>query len=794
MSVPPGSPPSKPLIVGWIKNLATGKGDLSDALLLSDDESTGAFRARSASPNPRGASIPQQLSPDGSETTLPTRHHLTAQFLKPLGRHRARLSSNVKPDLAYSEEELQRLREQRDLFILKQQLRLQLPQPGAQPGFALTAQDSQVFGVPLAQLVAIAGVLFWLKDADLAELTKEEIPCVVAKCGLYLKARALLTEGIFRIGGSAKRVRELQYIFSLPPDYGRNVDWDGFLVHDVLQVLRRFLNSLPESLVPVHMYEQFRRPIQSRPHLLKRLLTPKDRKERKEARQARLRTREDADLSREATPLDLPGPANTTLDTAADTTMETTADAAAFQDLLHGLLMASPDNIPGSSDTPLAESSQPHTPALGPAFSPPLRQLPPRLSLADPSAAPQLTVREKLHREVNEAAKEYLELVQLLPPCNRLLLLYILDLLDYFATGLLATLMNTSSLAAVFQPSILLHPDHDLDPTQYEVLRRVVEFLIKSVRSISVLNEKGKGVTLNVPSTVPFRSVSPGASQPLLVDVPGTQAPPNLPLQSRQNGRPLALLRVFRHHSKSLPADSNQPELLALALPGTIDTLLGAMGESLLEDVLEFDLDNDSRARPITPLRRSPAMGPSQLRDGFSLRHSPSASVETASGPLVSSASPRQKMVAAVPRTRLLVEHREEGDGFSVVSTSPAALGSAIAGILAEGTDALTSTTGFVSLDRLATTVDVLTPSTEAPSTCAEPLHTPGVGIAAGTSGALPERPPVRVPFQSGMLLENMEPCAITPLYTATPPLLLFEESRVSPAAEDNARQSPKVR
>src|SRR5271155_3170014 len=68
-------------------------------------------------------------------------------------------------------------------------------------------------------------------------------------------------EGIFRLSGSAKRIKDLQHIFNLPPKYGKGLDWTGYTVHDAANILRRYLNRLPEPIVPLTFYEQFREPL-----------------------------------------------------------------------------------------------------------------------------------------------------------------------------------------------------------------------------------------------------------------------------------------------------------------------------------------------------------------------------------------------------------------------------------------------------------------------------------------------------------------------------------------------------
>lgn len=52
-------------------------------------------------------------------------------------------------------------------------------------------------------------------------------------------------------------------------------------------------------------------------------------------------------------------------------------------------------------------------------------------------------------------------------------------MLSIFAQNDQANLMTASNLAAIFTPGMLSHPSHDLDPVQYKISQRVVEFLIE---------------------------------------------------------------------------------------------------------------------------------------------------------------------------------------------------------------------------------------------------------------------------------------------------------------------------
>lgn len=91
------------------------------------------------------------------------------------------------------------------------------------------------------------------------------VPVIVAKVGLYLKENAVDTEGVFRIAGSQKRMRELQETFDLPPRYGKDVDWTRYSIHDAASVLRRYLNQMPEPIIPLHLYNEFRNIMTTKP-------------------------------------------------------------------------------------------------------------------------------------------------------------------------------------------------------------------------------------------------------------------------------------------------------------------------------------------------------------------------------------------------------------------------------------------------------------------------------------------------------------------------------------------------
>ncbi|KAK4106747.1 RhoGAP-domain-containing protein [Parathielavia hyrcaniae] len=219
-----------------------------------------------------------------------------------------------------------------------------------------------IFGVPLRQSITYANVAISLVDEDGKSYIYGYVPIVVAKCGVFLKERATEVEGIFRLSGSEKRIKELKNIFDSPDRYGKGLVWNGYTVHDAANVLRRYLNDLPEPVVPLDLYEKFREPL------------------------------------RGATKL-------------------------------------------GAGEE-------------GPQF-------------VD-------------NFDMDAAIVRYQQLITELPPLNRQLLLYILDLLAVFAAKSDQNRMTSQNLAAIFQPGMLSHPNHAMAPEEYRLNQCVIIFLIEN--------------------------------------------------------------------------------------------------------------------------------------------------------------------------------------------------------------------------------------------------------------------------------------------------------------------------
>ncbi|PGH08831.1 hypothetical protein AJ79_05835 [Helicocarpus griseus UAMH5409] len=226
------------------------------------------------------------------------------------------------------------------------------------------AQSSGIFGVPLNVSIKYANVAISLSAEDGSSFIYGYVPIVVAKCGVFLKERATDVEGIFRLSGSAKRIKDLQDAFDSPDRYGKGLDWTGYTVHDAANILRRYLNQLPEPIVPLDFYERFRDPLRNH--------------------QAQ--------------------------------------------------------------------------------------------AVGDKDAKPE----EEEPFDHAAAVDTYQQLIKELPPLNRQLLLYILDLLTVFASKSEINRMTAANLAAIFQPGMLSHPAHDMAPKEYKLSQDVLIFLIEN--------------------------------------------------------------------------------------------------------------------------------------------------------------------------------------------------------------------------------------------------------------------------------------------------------------------------
>ncbi|XP_029382702.1 rho GTPase-activating protein 36 isoform X1 [Echeneis naucrates] len=81
-----------------------------------------------------------------------------------------------------------------------------------------------------------------------------QVPRVLERCCSHIENHGLQTVGIFRVGSSKKRVRQLREDF----DMGVDVQLDQeHSVHDVAALLKEFLRDMPDPLLPRELYPAF---------------------------------------------------------------------------------------------------------------------------------------------------------------------------------------------------------------------------------------------------------------------------------------------------------------------------------------------------------------------------------------------------------------------------------------------------------------------------------------------------------------------------------------------------------
>ncbi|ORY17962.1 Rho GTPase activation protein [Clohesyomyces aquaticus] len=108
-----------------------------------------------------------------------------------------------------------------------------------------------IFGVSLITSIPYANATISLLNTPGESYIYGYVPVIVAKCGVYLKEKALNDPGgVFTNPDfESARVTELTTIFDCPPRWGKGLDWTGYSTHDAAEVLRRYLVSLPEPLM-----------------------------------------------------------------------------------------------------------------------------------------------------------------------------------------------------------------------------------------------------------------------------------------------------------------------------------------------------------------------------------------------------------------------------------------------------------------------------------------------------------------------------------------------------------------
>ncbi|XP_047455758.1 rho GTPase-activating protein 36 isoform X2 [Mugil cephalus] len=81
-----------------------------------------------------------------------------------------------------------------------------------------------------------------------------QVPRVLERCCSHIENYGLQTVGIFRVGSSKKRVRQLREDFDMGVDVQLDEEQS---VHDVAALLKEFLRDIPDPLLPRELYPAF---------------------------------------------------------------------------------------------------------------------------------------------------------------------------------------------------------------------------------------------------------------------------------------------------------------------------------------------------------------------------------------------------------------------------------------------------------------------------------------------------------------------------------------------------------
>ncbi|KAL6927890.1 hypothetical protein ACO0SA_004513 [Hanseniaspora valbyensis] len=367
----------------------------------------------------------------------------------------------------------------------------------------LQFESNKIFNKPLKECISLASAEVVLQSEN---VSFGKIPLIIAKCGSILKKHALSEPGIFRIAGNTKKIKLLQTIFSTPPKYGQ--DW-----------------KFEEDILP-HGFRQFS--VHDVSGILRRFLN---------------------NMSEPLIPLDCYTKFRSCLKE---------------NEILMRTLM-NKNNNGGKIFFTKEEELQLKVDYLK------LK----KLSIEEFNANLQENKRLKDHlanqrtliKQIRICLKKFeIYIREGLEDCNKQTLLYLLDLLFLFSQHSDKNLMDAKNLAAIFQPSILSHPEHDMNPKEYELSRIVLEFLINFSYKLlpNVFNipkekfQKQKQEDPNFIQPIAFKNSFSGSN------LPETTTTGDGDKNISSHSRKLNMGNLGRRHSKSLSITMHERENMEL--------------------------------------------------------------------------------------------------------------------------------------------------------------------------------------------------------------------------------------
>jgi hypothetical protein len=124
--------------------------------------------------------------------------------------------------------------------------------PSLKPVDEGPGQADAVFGVPLVKSIQIAKGVASTRHGtgDSSARATREYPLIVLRCVYHIRDCGLEEPHIFGLAGDHARLAQLKEVFnSAHTNYGKDLDWTQFTVHDAADLIRVFLSELPKPII-----------------------------------------------------------------------------------------------------------------------------------------------------------------------------------------------------------------------------------------------------------------------------------------------------------------------------------------------------------------------------------------------------------------------------------------------------------------------------------------------------------------------------------------------------------------
>ncbi|KAF7724350.1 hypothetical protein EC973_001138 [Apophysomyces ossiformis] len=186
----------------------------------------------------------------------------------------------------------------------------------------------------------------------------------------------------------------------------------------------------------------------------------------------------------------------------------------------------------------------------------------------------------------------YQKLIDGLPAAHQYLLLYLLDMLAFFASVSHKTRMELRCLAAIFTPGMLYHPKDERDPKSYDESKRVLEFLIQHQEKFSMPRSHGASQTSSNVDLVGETAAACATS--------ASEGSVETPLPDQQSSA------VSDRKSSHSPTPDPCPSLIYAIVPGSYSgTCIVDLNRDMCGDLPNIEPSSSLRRTKTTPTKRN---------------------------------------------------------------------------------------------------------------------------------------------------------------------------------------------